>query len=101
MNSSRATNYRGSLRFEYLSEPKTQATAESVCKASGVVQNEDVKKIEDNFHEVIYPDIPLILRSKDDQCEIDEQISFIDILKLIAALIFAMSIIFGVHALRG
>lgn len=95
------SNYRGSLSFEDLSESKTQATSESIYEVSDIVHNEDVKKIEDDFHEVIYPDIQLIFRSEDDQCKNDTQISFTDILKLIAAVIFATSIIFGVHALRG
>ena len=94
------SNYRGSLIFEGMSEPKTLATAESVYEVSGVVHNEDHKKTEDDFHEVIYPDIQVVFRGEDEQCKNDTQISFIDILKLIAAVIFATSIMCGVHILH-
>ena len=94
-------HYRGAFPYSHIPEPTPVLIEETLIDVPDVSYNEEVRQIEEYLHQVNYPVVEQAHRFPAAQLEDDDPITIIDIVKLMAALLFAASIIYGVHALRG
>jgi len=94
-------HYRGSLPSTHSLELAPPLIEERLIEAPNISDNEEVPQIQEYVQEVNYPMVEQSYQFPTSQVEDDDTITFIDIVKLMAALFFAASIIYGVHVLGG
>ncbi len=98
-------HYRGSLPSTQSLELAPPLIEERLIEAPNISDNEEVPQIQEYVQEVNYPKVEqshqFPTSQAEDEDDDDDTITFIEIVKLMAALFFAASIIYGVHVLGG
>lgn len=93
-------HYRGALPSTHSPEQALSSVEENLVEVQDVSNNEEFRQIEEYLHQVNYPIVEESHQSPASQTEDNDPVTIIDIVKLMAALLFAASIIYGAHALR-